>query len=98
MAGLWDPIDPQDIVDLWVNCGGAKPFLPATELITVAVVTVPAEVIKVTSSVDPDGKKIRVRVGPCQSGSHEIHYHITTDTGQQFDFDVPLEVKERIKT
>ena len=35
---MWDPIDPEDIVDLWVDFGGTNPFLPAEETITEAVV------------------------------------------------------------
>ena len=96
MAKEWDPIDPDDVVDLFIDCGGTKPFIPEGESIATGtlVVTVPAEVNKVTS--DFAGKILRVRVGPCESGKHMLHYHFDCVSGQEFDFDVFLTVKERI--
>jgi hypothetical protein len=96
MAGAWSPIDPDDIVDLFIDLGAeTKPFLPADEDIATLDVTVPPEVIKVTS--DFTGKVTRVRVGPCEPGRHALQYHIVTDTDQEFDATVLLTVKERVK-
>ena len=99
MATAWDPIDPDDIVDLFVDFGGpsSKPFLPVPENPTSVTVTVPAEVNKITSDIVTGTKIVRLRVGPCESGKHALQYHLVTDAGQEFDATVSLTVKERIK-
>lgn len=98
MANIWDPIDPEDIVDLWVDFGDAtKPFLPATEVITAHSVSPPAEVTTVASDLDTTNKKIRWRTGPNPVGTYPINYHITTNSNQEYDVDVWLTVKERVK-
>lgn len=96
MANKWDPIDPEDILDLWVDFGGTpKPFLPITETISDHTVTAPAEVTVVTSDID--GQKIRWRTGPNPVGRYLINFHITTDPGaEEYDVDVWLTVAERI--
>lgn len=96
MAQMWDPIDPGDILDLWVEFGGADPFIPVGETITTAVVTPPSEVHKVTSAIE--GTKVRWRTGPnTTEGKWPINFHVTTDASQQYDVDVILTVKERVK-
>lgn len=99
MATAWDPIDPDDIVDLFIDFGGpsGKPFLPVTENPVTATVSVPPEVHKVTSDIVTGTKIVRVRVGPCESGKHALQYHLVTDMGQEFDATVFLTVKERVK-
>lgn len=89
----WDPIDPEDIVDLWVDFG--PPFLPLDEEIVEQTVEVPEGVTLLTHDID--GQKIRIRTGPNPLGSHELNYHFVTDTGQEFDTTVILTVKERIR-
>lgn len=98
MATAWSPIDPDDIVDLFIDFGGpaAKPFLPIGEMLASATVEVPAEVIKVASDITPGTKIVRCRVGPCEPGKHALQYHLVTDVDQEFDVTVSLTVKERI--
>ena len=95
MANMWDPIDPEDILDLWVDFGGTNPFLPAEETIVTAVVTPPDDVTTVTSDIE--GAKVRWRTGPNPAGKWPIDVHIVTDTDQEYDVTVTLTVKERIK-
>jgi len=99
MANMWDPIDPEDIVDLWVDFGGTtNPFLPVGETISSHTITVPTEIHTVTSSVDSGGQMIRWRTGPNSTvGKYPINFHITTSATEQYDVDVMLTVKERIK-
>lgn len=96
MANQWDPIDPEDIVDLWVNFGGAKPFLAPEEVIVDHTVEVPTGVITVTSDID--GQMIRWRTGPNDPGRHAIDVHIVTDSDQEYDVTVYLTVSERTIT
>lgn len=95
MATVWDPIDPEDVVDLWVDFGGDKPFLPAGETITEALVEPPAELTTVTSDIS--GSKVRWRTGPNPVGKYNINYHITTNSDQEYDVTVSLTVRERVQ-
>lgn len=95
MAAVWDAIDPDDITDLFINLGDTeKPFLPVDAAITNLTTTVTAEVTKVTS--DFVGKVVRIRVGPAEPGKWPIHYHLELDDGQKRDFDVFVQVKDRV--
>lgn len=112
----WDPKDPNDIADYWFDFGSddliaAERFLPTSETIATAVVTIAAEVDQVQPVLPFDfleivsqsftTKKVRVRLAGGMSSDAGIKYPvncvITTNQTQQFEITKPLVVKERTK-
>lgn len=100
-TGKWSPKDPQDVRDYWVDFSPLG--LAADETLTVAVVAVPSgqatpvdpfELLVLESS-SPVAQKVVARFSGGTPGKYAIDYHVTTNTGQQFDLTKTLEVKER---
>lgn len=93
MAAKWSPKDPNDIADYWFDW---TDFLPESEAITAATVTVPTGLTGVSNSFED--KKVRVRLsGGTVDTSYDIDCLITTDAGQTFEITKTLLVKERVK-
>lgn len=94
----WDPKDPNDVADYWFNW---DTFLPDSETITAATVTVPDGLTSVADDFDAEAKRVRVRLsggevgGGTDDGKYPIDCLITTDAGQVFEITKPLQVKER---
>lgn len=97
----WDPKDPNDIADYWFNFGvdseapDDEPFLPEGETIDSYTITVPTGMTVVADS--HDDKTVRVRMA---GGTDGVNYIwtclITTSTGQEFESDKVLKVRNRI--
>lgn len=108
----WDPKDPNDIVDYWIDWGStdltaAERFLPDAITIATAVVTIDAEVDQPTPVAPFDfleivsqsftTKKVRVRLAGGVVGPYPVNCVITTSDTQQFEITKTLAVKERTK-
>lgn len=97
---LWSPKDPQDIRDYWIDFSS---LLAGDEKIITATSSVPSgqpvPVSPFVALTKTDGdftdKMVRVRLAGGSVSNYVIQYHITTDTGQEFDLSKTLEVKER---
>ena len=88
---VWDPVDPEDIIDLWFD------FTALTALgrvITSQTVTAPAGVTLVDTAID--GGMVRFRQGPTPVGKYLIKCHIELDNGEERDVESTLTVKERV--
>jgi len=108
----WSPKDPQDVRDYWIDArkfGLAADETLTVAVVTVpddqADPVNPYELLSAVSSAianpDPsdtagDDKWVVVRFAGGSPMKYPIHYGIDTSTGQHFDFDKTLEVKERI--
>lgn len=92
MTARWSPKDPNDVADYWFDWTG---FLPDTENVTAATVTVSDGLTKVSESFED--KRVRVRLSGGTVGNYPIDCLITTDAGQTFEITKTLEVKERTK-
>jgi hypothetical protein len=97
----WDPIDPDDLVDLWFDFtappNATKKFLPTDEVIDSSLVTVPDVMEKITESIEGQMVRFRVKPNGAAPGKYLVGCHIITDAGQEFDMDNTLIVKERVK-
>lgn len=93
MTAKWSAKDPNDIADYWFDW---TDFLPDTETITAATVTVPTGLTGLSNSFED--KRVRVRLsGGTVDTDYAIDCLITTDAGQTFEITKTLQVKERIK-
>lgn len=101
---VWSPKDPQDVRDYWVDF--APLGLAAGETVTVATVAVPDDQAAPVAPFEllavgapaPVGQKVVARFTGGSPGKYVIDYHVTTNTGQEFDLEKTLTVKERIVT
>lgn len=103
-TATWSAKDPQDVRDYWIDFAS---LLGVDETITAATVAVPADqdaavdpfelLALVSSGRDDANKMVRARFsgGSPAVKKYAIHYHLTTSSGQEFDLDKTLEVKER---
>ena len=108
----WDPKDPNDIVDYWIDWGStdlaeSDRFLPDTVNIATALVTVedegdqptpvsPFDFLTIVSQSFTT-KKVRVRLSGGIVGGYPVNCLITTSDTQQFEITKTLQVKERTK-
>ena len=80
MSSKWDAKDPSDVADYWFDWTS---FLPESETITAATITVPAGLTKVES--DFTAKTVRARLSGGTAGtSYDVDCLITTSLGQEF--------------
>jgi len=105
----WSPKDPLDVRDYWIDFAS---LLSSDETISASVVTIaptqnPVSGSYVDMALEEDefaGKQVRIRVSggsPVNASGNTpanyiVRYHITTTTGQEFDLDKALKVKERV--
>ena len=97
----WSAKDPQDIRDYWFDFG---PLLPDGAVLTAATVTIAPGQFEIASPYMDLAKQtddiandtwVVIRVTGGTPAKYVIHYHVTDSTGQEFDLDKTLEVKER---
>ena len=92
----WSPKDPGDDADYWLSL--AEFLAPTGAVLTDVVVTVPDKVDGITLSqpVDFLDNVVRTRFAGGVAGTYSVNYTFTLDTGETFNADVVLTVKERI--
>lgn len=89
----WDPKDPDDVGDFWLNWAY---FLPDTVSLTAVETDVPAGLTVLEE--DFTDKKVRLRLaGGTHGVIYNIQYDVDTDSGEHFTVIVPLSVSTRKK-
>jgi hypothetical protein len=92
LAIVWHPVDPEDIVDLWMDFA---PIVDPDLTIVANTLTAPAGVTLVgTSAVD--GLKVRFRQGPSDPGEYLIKGYVTLSNGEARDMEAFLTVRDRV--
>jgi len=92
----WDPKDPGDDADYWLSLVTA--LAPTGAVLESVVVTPPDEPDGITLSQPADilDNVVRTRFTGGKVGTYKINYTFTLDTGETFNADAILTVKERV--